>query len=235
MKIIGHRGFAGLKFENTIQGIRHAINEKIDFVEIDVQKTFNDKLIVFHDSFYDRLTNYQGNVKDLLDPQNLEITLKNGDSIPLLKDVILTVKDKIGLFVEVKDEETFEEIYLELQEHLSEDQFIIGSFFHEGLFQIKEKYPSLRTAIIIEAVIKDFSKYLDEIDCEFVVLSIDTFNEPTVKIIQSHNKKLIFYGLKYKPEFLLAYKAKAYGVITDFPSEARAYIKNLYNLDSSTY
>ena len=64
-KIIGHRGAAGLVFENTLQSIAKAIALKVDCVEVDVWKTTDDEVIVFHDAYLDRLTSRTGFVNNM--------------------------------------------------------------------------------------------------------------------------------------------------------------------------
>ncbi len=66
MKVIGHRGAAGLAPENTfagfdialalgVDGIETALG--VDGIETDVQKTQDGKLVLFHDHLLDKTTN----------------------------------------------------------------------------------------------------------------------------------------------------------------------------------
>lgn len=48
-KIIGHRGCAGLFPENSLAACRHAIELGLDGLEIDVQLSADDEIIVYHD------------------------------------------------------------------------------------------------------------------------------------------------------------------------------------------
>ena len=50
MKIIGHRGAAGLALENTLPGIELARLLGVDAIEIDVRKTKDNQLILCHDA-----------------------------------------------------------------------------------------------------------------------------------------------------------------------------------------
>ncbi|HEX5797321.1 MAG TPA: glycerophosphodiester phosphodiesterase [Candidatus Saccharimonadales bacterium] len=49
MKIISHRGAAGLAPENTVLGIKIARQYKVEYIEVDAQATKNGKLVLFHD------------------------------------------------------------------------------------------------------------------------------------------------------------------------------------------
>lgn len=60
----GHRGFAGQYPENTILSFQKAIESGADVLEMDVQLTTDNQLIVFHDDTLDRMTSGHGIVKE---------------------------------------------------------------------------------------------------------------------------------------------------------------------------
>jgi len=60
----GHRGFAGEYPENTILSYQKAIEAGADILEMDVQLTTDNKLVVFHDDTLERMTNGSGIVKE---------------------------------------------------------------------------------------------------------------------------------------------------------------------------
>ncbi len=49
----GHRGAPKLATENTINSIKKSIQKGADGVEIDIQKTIDNKIILFHDSYFE--------------------------------------------------------------------------------------------------------------------------------------------------------------------------------------
>ena len=62
---IGHRGAAGVAPENTLPGLRHAVEVGADAVEFDLQVTRDDRLVLLHDPTVDRTTDGSGEVEDL--------------------------------------------------------------------------------------------------------------------------------------------------------------------------
>ena len=54
---IGHRGAADHAPENTIAAIRTGISLGVDFVELDIERTRDGRLVVLHDELVDRTTN----------------------------------------------------------------------------------------------------------------------------------------------------------------------------------
>lgn len=58
--LIGHRGVAALAPENTLSGLLLAKKLGLNWVEIDVRRTRNGDLVIFHDPTLERTTNGQG-------------------------------------------------------------------------------------------------------------------------------------------------------------------------------
>ncbi|WP_311706436.1 glycerophosphodiester phosphodiesterase [Streptomyces litchfieldiae] len=57
--VIAHRGSSGMAPENTAAAINLAIRQDADFVEIDVQRTRDGRLVNFHDCTMERTTNVE--------------------------------------------------------------------------------------------------------------------------------------------------------------------------------
>lgn len=63
VRVIGHRGAAGVAPENTLPSFEHAMDVGVDAVEFDLQCTRDDRLVVMHDATVDRLTDGEGRVE----------------------------------------------------------------------------------------------------------------------------------------------------------------------------
>ena len=153
IKIIGHRGAAGIIAENSIESILTAINLGVDCIEIDVWKTTDNEIIVFHDAYLDRLTSMVGFVNQMDYSTIKKAKLKNNEHIPTLKEVIKIVKEKrIQLLIEVKSEDALELSVKILLEELPMSEFIVGSFFHKDIKILKEQNSKIQTSIMFESV-----------------------------------------------------------------------------------
>src|SRR5690349_592508 len=63
--VVAHRGGAALRPENTLVVFRHASDVGADILEMDLQVTADDTLVVLHDPTVDRTTNGMGPVRSL--------------------------------------------------------------------------------------------------------------------------------------------------------------------------
>jgi glycerophosphoryl diester phosphodiesterase len=63
--VVAHRGGAALRPENTLVAFRHAAELGADIIEMDLQVTADDVVVVLHDATVDRTTNGMGSVHSL--------------------------------------------------------------------------------------------------------------------------------------------------------------------------
>ncbi len=66
--VIAHRGASSEAPENTAAAIRIAFRMRADMVELDVQPTADDRVVVFHDDRMERTTNGRGVIQQLRYP-----------------------------------------------------------------------------------------------------------------------------------------------------------------------
>ncbi|KAA9324923.1 glycerophosphodiester phosphodiesterase [Adhaeribacter soli] len=217
-EIIGHRGAAGLVFENTLAGFQKAFELRLSLIELDVWKTIDGESVVFHDALLDRLTPAKGLIAEQTVAELQQIKLNNGDPIPTLKEVIALAKDyPVTLIVEVKAENAFAKTLELLEAELPYSRFVLGSFYHQPIIQLKKAKPELRTAIMFEGVPVDFDEYLAKVNPEFVVASKDTANAYLAETVKLQNRKLLFYTVNSEPEYTMLLKYAPFGIISDFP------------------
>lgn len=106
-KYIAHRGLHNKDInilENTIEAFENAIKNEYA-IELDVQLTKDEQIIVFHDYNLKRMTNKDIYVKDLTLNELKNIPLNNASStIPTLDEVLKLVDGKVPLLIEIKNE-----------------------------------------------------------------------------------------------------------------------------------
>lgn len=116
--IIAHRGFSAQAPENTLPAVRAGIRSKADFVEVDVQRTKDNKLVILHDQRLTRTTNvedvYPSRKNDKLETFTFAEIRKldagswkgatyAGTKIPTLKEVLRSVAgSRSKLLLELK-------------------------------------------------------------------------------------------------------------------------------------
>jgi glycerophosphoryl diester phosphodiesterase len=142
--IIAHRGSPSDAKENTIESFEKALVSGADMIEFDVRRTKDNVLIAYHDELI------QGHsVRDLTYEGMRQLARNQGFNIPTVEQVLKWAKGKIKLDVELKEEGYEKESVGLLRGYLEEDQFVITSFNDASLRVIKERYPDIKTGLIL--------------------------------------------------------------------------------------
>ena len=102
MKIIAHRGANRKYLENSWQAFHEAVRVGSDRIEFDVRMTYDDQLVVMHDTSTLRTAKTNHKVKELTHTSMRSIRLKNGERIPLLDQVLKKLSPEIELNIEIK-------------------------------------------------------------------------------------------------------------------------------------
>ncbi len=151
--MIAHRGvFDNKKVpENSLLSFQKAL-EKNYSIELDVQLTSDNQLVVFHDSTLERMT---GINKELQDCSYNEIKklhlLSTKEKIPTFQEVLDLTKDKVLLDIEIKDTKKIEEVCSILISELEGyHHYIIKSFNPRIVRYLKKHYPSIEVGYLID-------------------------------------------------------------------------------------
>jgi glycerophosphoryl diester phosphodiesterase len=153
-----HRGASGMYPENTILSFSKAIEEGVEFIEMDLHLTRDRQVIIIHDETYDRTTNGNGWVWDMDMEDVKKLDAGQGQHIPSLLEVIeLARSTSVRLYLELKYEpntadsaraepeaiQTAEEVIKILQQEKFLDRVVVTSFSSNVLKHAKKLEPRL--------------------------------------------------------------------------------------------
>ncbi|MFH1030404.1 MAG: glycerophosphodiester phosphodiesterase family protein [bacterium] len=150
-KIVGHKGAAGYAPENTLKSFRMAIAIGCDRAELDVRKTKDEQVIIFHDDEVSNLTNGMGFVSEITLAELKELNCEQGEKIPTLQEVIDVCKDKIDLQIELKADGTPELVNDLILRNNIQNQVVITSFRVVLLKEIKQLNPNLKVGLLFRS------------------------------------------------------------------------------------
>jgi glycerophosphoryl diester phosphodiesterase len=142
MKVIGHRGAAGLELENTLKSIKRALHLGVDGIEVDVRLTKDRLLVLSHDEHLSRISDSSAKINDLTYAELSKIPLENGDRIPLLSEVLEHLKNT-EIIIELKDSNVIKELFDVIDKFKNLD-ITITSFKREELIELKKLRPEQR-------------------------------------------------------------------------------------------
>lgn len=143
MLVIGHRGAAGLKPENTVKSFVFALELGVDMLECDVRLTKDGHVVIMHDATVDRTTNGTGKVAEMTLEEIRHLDAGDGEQVPVLSEYLdLLAERNIPAEVEVKAPEALEPALQLIREYGLVDRICITSNL-DVLTRARELEPSI--------------------------------------------------------------------------------------------
>lgn len=155
MLVFAHRGASSDAPENTLQAIDLALHQQSDGIEVDVWQ-LDDEFVLIHDKWLSSTTNGSGQLSDYsLDKLQL-LDAGNGQQIPTLKQVLQRVGNQCQLNMELKSVHNIQPLLqlltaAEKQLNISPCNWLLSSFNHHLLGQLKQQRDDIRIAPLIRA------------------------------------------------------------------------------------
>ncbi|MEE9377207.1 MAG: glycerophosphodiester phosphodiesterase [Candidatus Lokiarchaeia archaeon] len=142
---IGHRGTRANTDENTVEAFKKALEFGANWVEFDVRKTKDEKIVIIHDSTLDRTTTGSGLMKNLDYNEVLKYGTKDHKyKIPLLTETLKNLKGRIKFMIELKEDD-LKDIILDLVKNYNLlDDCIFSGRNLTVLEYIKSAYPNCK-------------------------------------------------------------------------------------------
>lgn len=197
---VAHRGASYLAPENTEASIALAWELGAVAAECDIMLTKDKQVILFHDKRGERLTGSDFVVKEVNYDEISDLPIKlrdtnlpkyNGETIPLLKDILTGVPDGRTLVIEIK---TGPEILPYMKEvvdaYWKSGNIAFIAFDFETILATKELYPEI-PCYYLSAFKADVRKKRDEIinsKLDGINLRHKIIDEKLVKDFNAHGK-----------------------------------------------
>ena len=146
--LIAHRGYHSLKDfipENSIPAFIKAIENNY-IIELDLHILKDGNVVVFHDDNLDRMTGLNKNIKDVTYDEIKNLKLNNTNNfIPLLKEVLDLVNDRVPIIIEFKYDVKAGVLEKATMDILKNDngKFVIKSFSPLSILYFKKHYPNV--------------------------------------------------------------------------------------------
>ena len=189
MKKLAHRGYSALYPENTMLAFKKAIERGFDGIETDVHLTKDQYLVLCHDEKIDRTSNGTGYIKDMTLDELRSYEFNYGkdthEKIPLLKDLLLLIKDII-LNIELKTDrihyEGIEKKVYDLVEEVGvKDQIVYSSFYLPSLLTMREIDEKVYIGYLFEEDFDKKQKEVKEYDIKHVHPRYDMIDKDIMK------------------------------------------------------
>ena len=154
-----HRGASSYRPENTLISFRYGVELGANGIELDLQKTKDGKVVIFHDDVIDNKSNGRGKIADYTYAELLEMDFGawkgeefKGTKICLFEDFAKEfLRKDLTFAIEIKAENLEKEALEVIYQYKKHDKIYISSF----KFDILEKVRALDKEIKISWLIQE--------------------------------------------------------------------------------
>lgn len=217
--VIGHRGAAAYKPENTIPSFQEAILNGASATECDIHLSSDGEMVVMHDKTLDRTTKLKGEVAKT----SWETMQRAG--IPRLQDLIKATKDKIVLVVEIKSGAGIERKLIDLlNAEKMLDQAIVFSFGEGVIAECERIDPSYFSVWLTSkpGEASDALARIREIGADGIGVSYKALTPELVREAHSRKVPIFAWTVPPGPEVDRLKALKVNFIITDHPRDVIA-------------
>ena len=227
--VISHAACGGHAPENSLAGIRKAIELGSDAIEIDVQASADGVPILMHDLTVDRSTDGSGKVAEMTLDQ-LKALRVSGEPIPTLSAVLDETKDKALLIMEIKAPGIEDQLARVVHEHDAVGQVMAWSFFPEALTGMRNAEPRIPCVLLIspEQLHRwpDFKQMAIQMGLQGVSMFFAGIYEDTGRECRLSGLSLYTWTPDSEADIARVIELGVDGVCTNFPDRARAVLRD---------
>lgn len=226
IKTIAHRGYVEKGVENSIEALEAAAKAGVDYVEMDVLMTKDNKFIVMHDYNLKRLVGINKKVQDMTYNELVGLPISQSghtSRIPSFEEYVKRAKElNIKLVVELKphggEPNNYVNIFIEKVKELNiENNYKYMSLDLKVMEELESKAPQLETGYIIPFQFGRFSNN----NVDFFAIEDFSFSNTLVEQAKSQNKSVYVWTIN-DPSLITKYlQSPANGIITDEPVQVK--------------
>lgn len=234
--IVAHRGGGDLAAENSILGMKKAMENGAKWSEIDVQRTKDGYYIINHDSTFKRVSGVDKKSSEMtLDEiKNLKIkdlfdSSRESQFIPTLEEYLIESKGKIGLFIELKgstaDNKMVDDVVELVRKYKMENEVAILSLDYNLITYTEAKYPEMKTGYLYFFSIGDTKS----LKADILIMEEREATYEKIEAIHQAGKQAIVWTVNTDESIKKFLSSDVDGIITDYVIELKEGIKERDN------
>ncbi len=242
--IAAHRGSSGTAPENTMAALRQAIEAGADLVEIDVQISADEHMLVFHDETLDRTTDRSGSVKERTydelqgaDAGGWFAAEFAGERIPLLGEALDLLQDKVYINVEIKPPQRGEDFTRRVESIAAQISArglaaytLFSSFHHPSLALLKQLDARFHTATIqLPRDPRLPAEVMAAVGADAFVCALNELSDERVAEIESKQIFTGVYTVNTAQDLANAMERRVKAIVTNYPARIAAALQKLRN------
>jgi len=211
---IAHRGARAYALENTLLAFQKALDLGCDAIELDIQLSKDNALVVIHDDTVNRTTNATGLVKELtlLELQQL--------GIPSLQNVLDFVATRCIINIEIKANHVFETLNKTIKNAIKNgwkyEQLIVSCFNHDALRYMHKLNTNIYIGVLTETSIAEALETAKELNAYAVHPDYVLLDKTSCEAIQQAGFKVFTWTVNDPEAIQNMKKIGVDGIMSDY-------------------
>ena len=230
-----HRGASDYAPENTMSAFRKAIELKANGIELDLQKTKDGKIVIFHDDFIDKKSNGIGTISDYTYNELLKFDFGSWFDLKYKDEKIVLFEEFAKKFL--SEDLTFaielktigiEKQTLEIIDKYSKskENIYITSFIFEALENVRKFDKDIKISWLIDEEINqnNIDKLLS-IKGSQICPKADKVSNSSIELANRNRLGVILWGIRDEEIMQKVYKLNIEGMTVNFPDKLKVLIE----------
>lgn len=230
-----HRGASAYAPENTMSSFIKGVELGANGIELDLQKTKDNKIVIFHDDYIDNKSNGSGRIEDYTYDDLYKFDFGswfdkkfNGEHIVLFEDFAKKFLNKDLTFaIELKVEGIEKETLEIINKYKKHDNIYITSFLYEALQNIRNIDNKIKLSWLINEEINNnnIDKLL-KINGNQICPEACLVTEEGIKLAKKNNLGVRLWGISTEEIMKKVCNLDIEGMTVNFPDKLTKLLKN---------
>lgn len=226
--VYAHRGASAYAPENTKVAFEKAIELKANGIELDLQKTKDGKIVIFHDDYIDKKSNGSGKIEEYTYQELLELDFGSwfndkykNEKIVLFEDFARDYLDKDLTFaIELKVLGIEQEIIKVINKYKTHNNIYITSFLYDALKNVRKIDSNIKLSWLIEDRIgKENIEMLLKINGTQICPRASLVSKEDIEFANNNEVGVRLWGINNEEIMQEVYKLNIEGMTVNFPDK----------------
>lgn len=232
--LYAHRGASGHYPENTMEAFRGALRQRADGIELDVQLSLDEEVMVIHDHRLERTTDGQGLVQSRTRDELLQLRAgiyadpRYRDArIPTLEEVLQTfAPTSLRFNIELKNflipqPGLEEQVVALIRKYRLVRRTVISSFNFDSLLRVKELNPRQPTGLLYVGPLRRPWEVAAQYEADQLHVPNEELTPALVKQAKRNGFSILVWTVDAPQRIRACSRMGVDGIITNYPLRAR--------------
>lgn len=233
-----HRGASAYSPENTMISFRKALQLRANGIELDLQRTKDGKIVIFHDKNIDKKSNGKGKISDYTYKELLDFDFGSWFDIKYKDERIVLFENfakeflskNLTFAIELKQEGIEKDVLDIIKKYATYDDIYITSFNFNALNNVRAIDSNIKLSWLIEDRINidNISKLL-EINGIQICPNAEDVTIEDIKLANKSGVRVRLWGVSNEDIMRKAFNFNIDGMTVNFPDKLKELMEEKYN------